>query len=110
MKPLTIRFCATVFALTATLGGTSFLSAQDTPNASPWASDSVTGDKAAPMVQLYRLQAAFHRAGSVHDPVNGDSDDVINQRIVAMLSLWTDDGWLLLAQGDTRDGYYVGKG
>ena len=42
--------------------------------------------------ELYELQAAFHRAGSVHDNVNGDSADVITQRIRYMLSLWTRDG------------------
>jgi hypothetical protein len=110
MKQLKIKFCATVWAVMSMLGGTNFLVAQDNPNASPWAANNVTGEKAAQVAALYRLQAAFHRAASVRDPVNGDSEDVINQRIVAMLSLWTDDGWTLINLGSARDGYYLGKG
>jgi hypothetical protein len=109
MKRLTIKFCAAVCAFTA-LGGPGFLSAQDNSNASPLASDSVTGENAAQVAALHRLQAAFHRAASVRDAVNGDSEDVINQRITAMLSLWTDDGWTLINLGSPRDGYYLGKG
>ena len=44
------------------------------------------------LAELYQLQAAFHRAATVHDPVNGDSAATIDQRIRDMLSLWTDDG------------------
>jgi hypothetical protein len=110
MKRLTIRYCAAVFAVGVVLGGTSFLSAQDNPNANPLASDNATGNKAAQVAALYRLQAAFHRAASVRDPANGDPEEVINQRIVAMLSLWTDDGWTLINLGSARDGYYLGKG
>lgn len=61
------------------------------------------------IAELYQLQAAFHRVGSVHS-LTGDTQDVINQRIQDMLALWTDDGVLLLAVGGTRDGYYIGKG
>jgi len=65
---------------------------------------------AGQLAGLYQLQAAFHRAATVHDPVNGDSGEVINQRIRDMLSLWTDDGSLTLEVGGTRDGNYVGQG
>ena len=54
---------------------------------------------------MYQLQAAFHRAATVHDPVNGDSAEVIDQRIRDMLSLWTEDGSL-----DTPNGTYSGNG
>ena len=30
--------------------------------------------------ELYQLQAEFHRAASVHDPVNGDSQAVVDQQ------------------------------
>jgi hypothetical protein len=60
--------------------------------------------------ELHQLQAAFHRAASVQDPVNGDSAAVIDQRIRDMLSLWTDDGSLTLEVGGALDGDYVGNG
>ena len=103
MKPLTPRLCTALFAATAALAGTSFLFAQDNSNAS-------ASGKGAQVAALYRLQAAFHRAATVRDPVNGDSDDVINERIRAMLSLWTDNGWTLINLGSPRDGYYIGNG
>lgn len=60
--------------------------------------------------ELYQLQAAFHRALTVHDPVNGDSSDVVTQRIRDMLSLWTDDAKLYLHGFGSIDGFYAGKG
>jgi hypothetical protein len=42
--------------------------------------------------------------------VNGDSEEVIEQRLKQALSLWTDDPWFLLAAGTPFDGYYKGKG
>lgn len=59
--------------------------------------------------ELYQLQAAFHRAASVHS-LTGDPPEVINQRIQDMLALWTDDAVLVLAVGSPRDGHYIGKG
>jgi hypothetical protein len=37
------------------------------------------------LAELYQLQAAFHAAATVHDPVNGDSAAAIDQRIRDML-------------------------
>jgi hypothetical protein len=72
---------------------------------------SVTSARAGnPLAELYQLQAAFHRAATVHDPVNGDSDAVIDQRIRDMLSLWTDDGSVNVQVGGALDGDYVGNG
>jgi len=62
------------------------------------------------LARLYQLQAAFHRTMSVQDPANGDSPDVITQRIRDMLSLWTDDGVFVLAVNGPRDGNYIGVG
>jgi hypothetical protein len=60
--------------------------------------------------ELYQLQAAFHRAASVHS-LTGDTQDVINQRIQDMLGLWTDNGVVLLdVPGNPHDGYYINKG
>jgi hypothetical protein len=94
--------CAAAIALT---GGAALGASNDDPNVSAFQSERSTQT-----AELHRLQAAFHREATVHDPVNGDSEDAINQRIVAMLSLWTEDGWLLLDVGGDRDGYYLGKG
>src|SRR5712692_3850752 len=53
------------------------------------------GDANQPVqiTHLYQLQAAFHRAASVHS-LTGDPPEVINQRIQDMLALWTDDAVL----------------
>jgi hypothetical protein len=59
---------------------------------------------------LSQLLAAFHRAASVHDPINGDPADTIDQRIRDMLSLWTDDGSIDLEVGGVHDGNYLGNG
>lgn len=64
----------------------------------------------AQLARLYQLQAAFHRTMSVQDPENGDSPDVITQRIRDMLSLWTVDGVFVLSVHGPRDGNYIGLG
>jgi len=69
---------------------------------------AVAGD--GQLARLYQLQAAFHREGTVHDPVNGDSAAAIVQRIRDMLSLWTDDGSINLQVGGALDGTYSGQG
>jgi len=73
------------------------LAAQDSP-------DSVQ------LAKLYQLQAAFHRTMSIQDAENGDSPDVITQRIRDMLSLWTGDGTFVLAVNGPKDGNYIGMG
>src|SRR5213594_2068733 len=63
------------------------------------------------VARLYELEAAFHAALSVRDPVNGDSAPVITQRIRDALSLWTDDGSLTLSVPiPAINGNYVGNG
>src|SRR5258708_10140235 len=74
-----------------------------------WSAPGYAGSNAQ-LAQLYQLQAAFHRAATVHDPVNGDSATAIDQRIRDMLSLWTDDGSITLEVGAALDGDYVGNG
>ncbi len=44
--------------------------------------------------ELEQLHATFHAAVSVHDPVNGDSPEVITQRIREALSIWSKDAEL----------------
>ncbi len=74
-----------------------------------WSAPGYAGSNAQ-LAHLYQLQAAFHRAATVHDPVNGDSAAVIDQRIRDMLSLWTDDGSLNVQVGGALDGDYIGNG
>jgi hypothetical protein len=78
-------------------------------------SRSLAGDEpltnARDVAELYGLQSSFHAAASVRDAVNGDSPDVIQERIREMLALWTEDGVLQLAVGNaSRDGIYAGRG
>jgi hypothetical protein len=73
-----------------------------------WSASSYAGANTQ-LAALYQLQAAFHRAATVHDPVNGDSATVIDQRIRDMLSLWADDGELVKL-GGANDGNYIGQG
>jgi hypothetical protein len=76
-----------------------------------WSTPSQAGPLNKQSAELYQLQAAFHRAATVHDPVNGDSADVINQRIRDMLSLWAGDGSVTLEVGNGAiDGNYAGQG
>ncbi len=54
--------------------------------------DDATGQ----IAELYLLQAAFHRAASVHNPDGLDTQDTLDQRIADMLALWADGGSLTL--------------
>jgi len=67
-------------------------------------------DDNAQTSELYKLQAAYHRAAAVRDPVNGDSPDTIMERVRDVLSLFTPDAVLYLNIGSARDGYYLGNG
>ena len=60
--------------------------------------------------ELYKMQSAFHRYATVHDPVLGDSPEVITQRIRDMLSLWTANAVLSVQGFGAIDGYYIGNG
>ena len=75
-----------------------------------WSAPAKAGTVNKQTAELYQLQAAFHRAATVHDPVNGDSAEVIDQRIRDMLSLWTSDGSVTLEVGGALDGNYAGQG
>jgi hypothetical protein len=67
-------------------------------------------DDNAQTSELYKLQAAYHRAAAVRDPVNGDSPDTITERVRDVLSLFTADAVLYLNIGSAKDGYYLGNG
>jgi len=60
--------------------------------------------------ELYKLQAAYHRAATVRDPVNGDSPATITDRLRDVLALFTVDAVLYLHTGTAVDGYYIGNG
>jgi len=61
--------------------------------------------------KLYKLQAAYHRAATVRDPINGDSPETITARLREVLSLFTADAVLYLTVGSANfDGYYLGNG
>src|SRR6204780_5321755 len=62
-------------------------------------------EQLAQMTELERLHAAFHAAVSVHDPINGDSPEVITQRIREVLSIWAKE-----AELTTTAGNYIGNG
>ena len=108
---MTSRICLTIAAaLAAMLSIAPKMQAQTTTAAN------------AQLAELYKLQAAFHRAATVHDPVNGDSAavtdqgiPVIDQRIKDMLSLWTADATLAPIVGFDANknpirNYYIGRG
>jgi hypothetical protein len=69
-----------------------------------------TEEQLAQMEQLHQLHATFHGAASVHDPVNGDSPEVITQRIRDIQSIWTEDGKLTIVNSTATAGNYMGKG
>ena len=64
----------------------------------------------AQMTELEQLHATFHAAISVHDPVNGDSPEVITQRIRQILSIWSKDAKLTVVNTSATAGNYVGNG
>ena len=67
-------------------------------------------EQLAQMTELEQVHATFHGAISVHDPVNGDSPAVINQRIREMLAIWAKDGELTVVSTATTAGNYIGNG
>ena len=62
------------------------------------------------VAELYQLQAAFHRAASIHNPNGLDTPHAISERIVEMLSLWTNDGSLTLKTVSPAREFNKGKG
>jgi hypothetical protein len=71
---------------------------------------ATTANTDAQVAQLERLHATFHRAASVHNIVTGDSQEVIDSRILDIQSIFTKDVVLKLDTGSPFDGYYIGKG
>jgi hypothetical protein len=68
-------------------------------------------DKLAQVAELeHQIHATFHAAVSVHDPVNGDSPEVITQRIRDVLSIWAQDGEITIVSTSASAGNYIGNG
>ena len=65
----------------------------------------------AQMAELeQQIHVTFHAAVSVHDPINGDSAQVITQRIRQALSIWAKDAQLTVVSTATTAGNYIGNG
>jgi hypothetical protein len=67
-------------------------------------------ERLAQWAELEKLHAAFHASVSVHDPVNGDSPEVITQRIREAVALWSEDGEITIVSTSAAAGNYIGKG
>ena len=67
-------------------------------------------ERLAQAAELEQLHATFHAAVSVHDPVNGDSAEVITQRIREALSIWAKDAHLTIVSTTAAAGNYIGNG
>jgi hypothetical protein len=67
-------------------------------------------DRLAQVAELEHLHATFHAAASVHDLVNGDSPEVITQRIRDVLGIWEKDGVLTIVNTTATAGNYIGRG
>ncbi|MGB8986050.1 MAG: hypothetical protein WCC37_05555 [Candidatus Sulfotelmatobacter sp.] len=73
-----------------------------------WRNDD---DKLTQMAELeQQIHATFHAAVSVHDPINGDSPEVITQRIRDVLAIWTKDAELTVVNTTATAGNYIGNG
>ena len=77
-------------------------------HAGGWGRDE---DKLAQVAELeQQIHVTFHAAVSVHDPVNGDSPEVITQRIRYVLSIWAQDGEITIINTSAAAGNYIGNG
>jgi hypothetical protein len=79
--------------------------------AAAYAGDCYDSDEQlAQSTELEQLHAAFHAAVSVRDPINGDSPEVITQRIREAVALWTKDGVIQIVSAAPTGGNYIGQG
>jgi hypothetical protein len=77
-------------------------------HARDWRNDD---DKLTQMAELeQQIHVTFHAAVSVRDPINGDSPEVITQRIREVLSIWAKDAKLTVVNTTDTAGNYVGNG
>jgi len=104
---LIVLLFAPCLAFGATPIPTANSSAAGAAHEDGWRDDD---DRLVQMTELEKLHATFHAAVSVHDPVNGDSADVITQRIREALSIWAEDAHLTVISTAATGGNYVGNG
>jgi hypothetical protein len=79
-----------------------------TANRDGWRNDD---DKLTQVAELeQQIHVTFHAAVSVHDPINGDSAEVITQRIREALSIWAKDAQLTVVSTTAAAGNYIGNG
>jgi hypothetical protein len=95
------RFAALLTVVAAAGMGTAY--------AGDWEHDH-DQEQQAQMAELEQLHATFHAAVSVHDPVNGDSPEVITQRIRQALSIFAEDAVLTVVNSTATAGNYIGNG
>ena len=95
-------FAALLAAGVATIGAA---------RAGDWGDDHDRVERLAQVAELeQQIHVTFHSAVSVHDPVNGDSSEVITQRIRDVLSIWTQDGKITIVNTSATAGNYIGNG
>jgi hypothetical protein len=82
--------------------------AQSEAARSGWRNDN---GKLTQMAELeQQIHVTFHAAVTVHDPINGDSQEVITQRIRQALSIWAKDAELTVVSTAYTAGNYIGNG
>ena len=92
----------------AVLLGTGIAATIGLAHAGGWGDDV---DMLAQKAELeQQIHATFHAAVSVHDPVNGDSPEVITERIREVLSIWAQDGEITIVNSSATAGNYIGNG
>jgi hypothetical protein len=102
-----MRTLATYTRFTALLA-VGVIAAIGAAHAGGWRHDE---DKLAQTAELeQQIHATFHAAVSVHDPVNGDSPEVITQRIREVLSIWAQDGEITIISSSAAAGNHIGNG
>jgi type II secretory pathway pseudopilin PulG len=100
--------CKTSYPRLVALLVMGMIAAVGTARADGWRDND---DKLAQAAELeQQIHATFHAAVSVHDPVNGDSPEVITKRIREALSIWSKDAKLTVVGTSPAAGNYIGNG
>jgi hypothetical protein len=93
----TVKKHYTRFVALLAVGITAVIGVGHATNNQPQTRAAVPGGFLTQVAELEKqIHVTFHTAVSVHDPINGDSPDVITQRIREALSIFAQDGELTL--------------
>jgi hypothetical protein len=108
----TVKKHYTRFVALLAVGITAVIGVGHATNNQPQTRAAVPGGFLTQVAELEKqIHVTFHTAVSVHDPINGDSPDVITQRIREALSIFAQDGELtLVSTTSPAAGNYIGKG